>query len=459
MQQSSNSRFQTFTLSSHPHRELVYQILEAALQAADPGAAVQRNLSIANDVLTAGDQHYNLTQVAHIYLVGAGKAGAPMALAAAAILGERLTAGLVIVKEGYEFRQASMLPQLKIVAAGHPLPDQRGVDATRELLSLVSHIAADDLVICLLSGGASTLLTAPAAGITLPDLRHLTSFLLHSGADIREINTLRKHLDTVKGGGLVRAAAPARVMSLILSDVIGDPLDIIASGPTAPDAGTFAQALTILQKYDLTPRVAPPILEHLEQGADGVVAETPKSGDPLFEQVQNLVIGSNQQAARGAAETAVRLGFNTRLLAAPLQGEARLVGRILAQAAHDLAGGSLSLPRPACIIAGGETTVTVRGGGLGGRNQELALAAVETMNGLADTLLITLATDGGDGPTDAAGALVSGESFSRARGLGLSPADHLARNDAYPFFDALGDLLKPGPTFTNVNDLVFLFAF
>ena len=459
MQRTINSRFQTFTLTNHPRGELVYQILEAALQAADPAVAVQRNLSIANDVLTAGDQHYDLTQRAHIYLVGAGKAGAPMALAAAAILGERLTAGLVIVKEGYEFRQASMLPQLKIVAAGHPLPDQRGVDATRELLSLVSHIAADDLVICLLSGGASTLLTAPAAGITLPDLRHLTSFLLHSGADIREINTLRKHMDTVKGGGLVRAAAPARVMSLILSDVIGDPLDIIASGPTAPDAGTFAQALTILQKYDLTPRVAPPILEHLEQGADGVVAETPKSGDPLLEQVQNLVIGSNQQAARAAAETAVRLGFNTRLLAAPLQGEARLVGRILAQAAHDLAGGSPSLPRPACIIAGGETTVTVRDGGLGGRNQELALAAVETMNGLADTLLITLATDGGDGPTDAAGALVSGESFSRARGLGLSPADHLARNDAYPFFDALGDLLKPGPTFTNVNDLVFLFAF
>ena len=455
----SSSRFNTHTLISLPQGEQVCQVLEAALHAADPAAAVTRHLQLSHHTLTVGGQSYDLSQVEAIYLVGAGKAGAPMAQAAAAILGERLTAGLVIVKEGYSPLSPSLPPQLKIREAGHPLPDERGITATRELLSLLSRATANDLILCLLSGGASALLTAPAAGIALAELQHMTSLLLRSGADIREINTLRKHLDTVKGGGLVRAAAPASVISLILSDVIGDPLDIIASGPTAVDDSTFTQALDILNKYDLTNRIAPAILIHLEQGADGVVAETLKPGDPLMERVQNQLVGSNQQAANAAAEVAARLGFNTRYLSTPLQGEARLIGRILGQAARDLAAGGSSLPRPSCIIAGGETTVTVRGDGLGGRNQELALAAVETMSGLADTILITLATDGGDGPTDAAGALVSGETFSRAQALGLSPSDYLARNDSYHFFDALGDLLKPGPTFTNVNDLVFLFAF
>ena len=409
MSSSTSSRLKTRTLASHPHGDQVCQILEAALHAADPAAAVARHLLLSGNTLTVGDREYDLSQVAHIYLVGAGKAGAPMALAAAAILADRLTAGLVIVKEGYEFRGVPRPSQLKIIAAGHPLPDQRGVDATRELLSLLDGASANDLILCLLSGGASALLTAPAAGILLPDLQQLTSLLLRSGADIGEINTLRKHLDTVKGGGLLQTVAPARVISLILSDVIGDPLDIIASGPTVADASTFAQALDILRKYAVSSRISPSILTHLEQGAAGAVAETLILDDPLINLVQNLVIGSNRQAAQGAAQTAAALGFNTRLLSTPLQGEARLVGRILAQAAHDLAGSTSPLPRPACLIAGGETTVTVQGDGLGGRNQELALAAVEPMNGLADTLLITLATDGGDVPTDDAGALVSGE--------------------------------------------------
>lgn len=429
------------------------------MQAGDPAAAVARHLTLSGKKLSAGDRIYDLSQVEEIYLVGAGKAGFPMALTAASILAERLTAGLMIVKDGYELRGTPVPPQLQIVTAGHPLPDQRGVNATRKLLGLLARAGANDLILCLLSGGASALLTAPAAGITLQELHHLTNLLLRSGADIGEINTLRKHLDTVKGSGLIQAAEPARVISLILSDVIGDPLDIIASGPTAADSSTFAQAQSILQKYDLSARIAPSILAHLEQGRTEAVAETLKPGDPRMNQVQNVVIGSNKQAAQAAAQTAAGLGFHTRLLSTALQGEARLVGRILAQAAHDLAGDSSPLPRPACLIAGGETTVTVGGDGLGGRNQELALAAVETMGGLADTLLITLATDGGDGPTDAAGALVSGETLARSRALGLDPAEHLTRNDSYPFFNALGDLIKPGPTFTNINDLVFIFTF
>ncbi|MHB8112437.1 MAG: glycerate kinase type-2 family protein [Bellilinea sp.] len=449
----------THTLQSLPRGDEVCRVLDTALQAADPAAAVLRFLSRNGDQLTAGGQTYNLADIRHVFLVGAGKAGAPMAQAATQILDDRLTGGAVIVKDGYGLDGVSFTASLQIIEAGHPLPDERGVVATREILSLLSQADQSDLVLCLLSGGASALLTAPAAGITLIDLQQTVSLLLRSGADIGEINAVRKHLDTVKGGGLARAAAPAQVISLVLSDVVGDPLDIIASGPTAPDPTTFDQALAVLHKYQLLGQLPQAIRQHLQRGAAGAAAETLKPGDPLLEGVQNLLVGSNSMAAQAAADAAAAGGFNTRVLTTTLQGEARLVGRLLAAAARDLAGGQSVLQRPACLIAGGETTVTVRGDGIGGRNQELALAAVEAMSGLPGTLLVTLATDGGDGPTDAAGAVVSGETLARARALGLSPAEHLTRNDAYRFFDGLGDLLKPGPTHTNVNDLALLFAF
>ena len=456
---ASSLRFTTYTLQTFPDGERVGQILEAALHAADPTAAVFRFLSRDGTQLTAGGQTYDLAHTRRVYLVGAGKAGVPMAQAAAQILGDCLTDGIVIVKDGYGLNDANFPGQLKIIEAGHPLPDERGTAATREILSLLTQAGEHDLVICLLSGGASALLTAPAAGITLSAFQQTVSLVLRSGADIGEINSVRKHLDTVKGGGLARAAAPARVISFILSDVVGDPVDIIASGPTAADPTSFDQALAILQKYRLAEQIPPAVLIHLQSGTAGSLPETLKPGDPLLERVQNLIIGSNEIAARAAAEAAAALGFNTRVLTSTLQGEARLVGRLLGAVARDLAGGHSALQRPACLIAGGETTVTVRGRGMGGRNQELALAAVEEMGDLPNMLLVTLATDGGDGPTDAAGAVVSGETLARARALGFSPADYLTRNDAYPFFAGLGDLLKPGPTRTNVNDLVLLFAF
>lgn len=455
----THSRFITHTLKTLSRGDEVCQVLEAALQAADPAAAVSRFLSREGNQLTAGDRTYDLTNIRRVFLIGAGKAGAPMAQAAAQILADRLTGGAVIVKDGYGLGEVNFPASLKIIEAGHPLPDERGAAASREILNLLSQANERDLVICLLSGGGSALLTAPADRITLTDLQQTVSLLLRSGADIGGINAVRKHLDMIKGGGLARVAAPARVISFILSDVVGDSLDIVASGPTTPDPTTFDQALAILHKYRLLEQLPPAILLHLQHGAAGAEAETLKPGDPLLGGVQNLLVGSNGMAAQAAADAATAAGFNTRVLTTTLQGEARLVGRLLAVAARDLVGGQSVLQRPACLIAGGETTVTVRGDGKGGRNQELALAAVEAMSGLPGTLLVTLATDGGDGQTDSAGAVVSGETLARARALGLSPAEYLMRNDAYRFFDGLGDLLKPGPTNTNVNDLALLFAF
>jgi len=289
-------------------------------------------------------------------------------------------------------------------------------------------------------------------------MQALTRELLACGASINEINTLRKHLDQVKGGGLARMAQPAALATLVLSDVVGDPLDVIASGPTVPDPTTFADAYAILERYGIVERIPPPIVAHLCRGIAGAVAETPKAGDALFERVQNLIIGSNRQAAEGALEAAQAEGFNAMLLTTYLQGEAREVGRVLAALAREIAATGRPVSRPACVVAGGETTVTLRGDGMGGRNQELALATAADLAGLRDVLLVTLATDGGDGPTDAAGAVVTGATLDQARGLGLDPAAQLARNDAYPFFAALGDLLRPGPTQTNVNDLTFVFA-
>jgi hydroxypyruvate reductase len=324
---------------------------------------------------------------------------------------------------------------------------------------LLANTAQDDLVICLMSGGASALLVSPAPGLTLADLQSLTSALLACGASIYEINTLRKHLEQLKGGGLARLAAPARVATLILSDVIGNPLEVIASGPTVPDPSTFTDAYHILEHYRLIDHVPPGVIRHLEYGRAGQIHETPKPGEPLFSRVQNLVIGDNLQAALAALEQAVREGFHTLLLTTYLQGEARQAGSALAAVARQIDAPGHPLPRPTCLAAGGETIVTLQGDGLGGRNQELALGAVAGLAGLDDILLATLATDGGDGPTDAAGAIVSGETLERARQAGMQPEDYLARNDAYHFFDALGDLLKTGPTQTNVNDLDFIFAF
>ncbi len=460
--------FSTTTLASHPQGAAIQRILSAALAAVEPAEAVRMHLRREGRHLFIGppdDQRlYYLDDYAHIYIVGAGKAGTPMALAASECLEDAFTGGVVIVKEGY----ASLNPQLplptnwsrlELLEAGHPLPDERGLAATRRLLDLLTNTTAADLVICLISGGGSALLTQPAPELNLGDLQALTGLLLASGATINEINTLRKHLDLVKGGGLARAAAPAELITMVLSDVIGDPLDVIASGPTVPDASTFAAAWSILERYDLTSRLSPAIHDRLRRGRDGKLPDTPKSEDPLFQRVYNVVVGSNLQAARAVLAQARQEGFFSLLLTTYLQGEASQAGRLLASIARQQVASGEPLPAPACLVVGGETTVKLQGDGRGGRNQELALGAVEDLDSLPGVLLVTLATDGGDGPTDAAGAVVSGATLRRAAAAGLSVTDHLQRNDSYNFFGTLGDLLKPGPTLTNVNDLAFLFTF
>jgi glycerate 2-kinase len=468
---------QTASLRATPWGAPVTRILAAALAAAEPAAAVERYLRREGDVLHAGERTYDLARYEQVFLVGAGKAGAPMARAAAEVLGDRLAGGVVVVKEGYaeETRRqedtetgggaspslVSLSPDLQVslIEAGHPIPDGRGVAGARNLADLLARTTERDLVIALISGGGSALLTLPASRVSLADMQALTAALLACGASINEINTLRKHLDQVKGGGLVRMAHPATLVTLILSDVVGNPLDVIASGPTVPDPTTFADAYAILQRYGLLGAVAPPILEHLRQGIAGAVEETPKPGDGRFDDVNNVLIGSNAQAAEAAQLAAQAEGFRALVLTSALEGEARLVGLTLGDIAARLAAVSRPLAAPLCLIWGGETTVTVHGNGMGGRNQELALAAVLPLADVRDVALITLATDGGDGPTDAAGAVVTGATLDRATRLGLDPAAYLARNDSYPFFAALNDLLRPGPTQTNVNDLAFLFAF
>lgn len=455
-----DARLTTFSLQHLPYGCRVKRILGAALQAVDPGAAVIRNAVRKGETLYIEDHLYPLDRYQRCLVLAIGKAAVPMGEAAVKILGPFFSEGILLTKAGYSENLAGIeyLPGLPVLEAGHPIPDQRSVMAAHRIAELLKAAGEDDLVICLISGGGSALLSAPVEGVSLPDLQAITGRLLACGASITEINTLRKHLETLKGGGLARLAFPATIIALVLSDVINDPLDVIASGPCTPDPSTFEDCLQILDRYGISNQVPSSILRHLQRGAREAVSETPKPGDKVFDRVSHTVVGNNRSAATAALTQARKEGFNSILLTTSLQGEARSAGQIVGAIAREIDASQNPVPRPACIIAGGETTVTIRGDGLGGRNQELALGAIAELAGLEGVALVTLATDGGDGPTDAAGAVVTGESFARAQSLGLSPPDYLARNDAYHFFDALGDLLKPGPTQTNVNDLEFLFA-
>ncbi|MFQ5610747.1 MAG: glycerate kinase [Anaerolineae bacterium] len=442
-------------------RAVARRIIGEALAAVDPGPAVRRFVQRRGHLLAVGEQTYDLNDYDRLRVIGAGKAGAPMAQAIAELLPDRLTDGLVIVKYGHRLSGATAAGPVEIVEAGHPLPDRNSLHQTRRLVELLADSTERDLVICLISGGGSALLTLPVKPVSLAQLQTLTGLLLRCGATINEINTIRKHLSQVKGGGLARLAAPATLISLILSDVIGDPLDIIASGPTAPDPSTFIDALSILEKYNLLAGQAgtpDAIRQHLRAGQAGHIPETPKPGDLRFSRVQNIIIGNNRLAARAAEAAARAQGFNALLLTTYVEGEAREVGKMVAALARRLAGDDGLIGRPACLIFGGETTVTVRGDGLGGRNQEMALSASLALAGCPAVLVACLGTDGSDGPTDAAGAFADGQTVARARALGLDAADYLARNDSYHFFQALGDLIITGPTGTNVNDLTFIFA-
>ena len=450
-----HERFRSKSIADSLHGDRVIRILKAALDAADPAASVERNMQRIDTQLTIGNRIYDLTTIDRVLMIGFGKASMLMGETTMDILGDYLSGGVLITKGQVTFQRIN----IPILEGAHPVPDMRSLVATQKIVDLLSTTSENDLVVCLISGGGSALLTLPVPGITLEDIQSLTKTLLRCGATINQINCLRKHLSQVKGGHLARLAAPSQIATLILSDVIDNRLDVIASGPTVPDASTYSDAIQILERLEIIEDVPDSILNYLKKGDNREIPETPKTGDPIFEKVHNTIIGNNYQASKAAIKQAEIEGFNTLLLTTSLQGEASIAGKILAAIAKQIASTGEPVCRPACIVIGGETTVTLRGGGLGGRNQELALGSVEDLSGINDLMLITLATDGDDGPTDAAGAVVTGETFERANALGKNPVDYLAKNASYEFFELLDDLLKPGMTGTNVNDLTFLILF
>jgi hydroxypyruvate reductase len=424
-------------------------IFRAGVKAVDPAAALKKHVQRHGHILTVGSRSYQLKDYDGIYVIGFGKASAAMAAPVEELLGTRLRSGIINVKYGH----AVPLRRLLVNEAGHPVPDRAGLRGTRRIMELLGRTGENDLVIVLISGGGSALLPAPAPGLTLRDKQRTTRHLLESGAAIQEINAVRKHLSAVKGGRLSRLAYPSTVISLILSDVIDDSLESIASGPTAPDSTTFLDCLSILEKCGLNRKVPAAVLNHLKRGTQGQVEETPKPGDPIFTKTQNLIIGSNIQALLAAKGKADALRYNSLILSSFIEGETREIAALHAALAKEVLATGNPVRRPACLISGGETTVTICGRGLGGRNQEFALAAAIAIDGLENIVILSGGTDGTDGPTDAAGAIADGTTVSQARALGIDPERYLRENDSYHFFQQLGDLLMTGPTFTNVMDL------
>ncbi|MDP3937641.1 MAG: glycerate kinase, partial [Deltaproteobacteria bacterium] len=426
-------------------------LFQAGLAAVDAGEALRRHVHFEGGVLRAGGNAYSLGG-GSTFVVGGGKAAAPMAAALEGLLGDRVSRGLVVVKD----RHTVPTRKIEVREAGHPVPDARGEAAAREVLAIAQSAGSDDLLIVLLSGGASALLALPAGGVTLEEKRAVTNHLLRAGAPIQDLNSVRKHLSAIKGGRLAQAAAPARVLALILSDVVGDPLDVIASGPTAADPSTYDEALSLLSRYDPEGRLPRGPRAYLEAGAAGRHPETPKPGDRDLDGVQNFIVGSNRDALE-AVEAAARVrGYEAWIRNGALEGEARDTAAVLAREVRDVSQGRPSGAEPLGFILGGETTVTVRGNGRGGRNTEFALAFALGIEGLPGAVGLFAGTDGTDGATDAAGAIVTGETAARARRLGVDPRAFLDENDSYSFFERAGGLLVTGPTMTNVMDLAII---
>jgi hydroxypyruvate reductase len=432
-------------------RQSAQVIWEASLNAASPATCIRRLVRAEDNVLFIAGQQ--VERRGKLVVIGAGKASARMAQVIEEIIGSHITGGLVVTKHGHSLP----LQRIELVEAGHPIPDAAGHRAAIDTRKLLDGLTAEDVVLCLISGGASALWTAPAEGITLEEIQEVTSMLLRAGATIREMNAVRKHLSAIAGGQLANWAAPAHVISLIISDVIGDPIDFIGSGPTDPDTTSFSDASAIIQKYGI--EVPDAVRQRIEQGARGQIPETPKPGDPVFKKVSNHIIANNRLLVDAAAAKARELNFNTLILGTEVEGEAKEIGGFFAALAREIGRSGNPVKPPACILAAGETIVTVHGHGSGGRNQEMALAwaiSIAARAGSAPACFASVASDGTDGPTTAAGGIVDHFTCSRGIELGLIPLKYLQANDSSNFLKATGDLIVTGPTQTNLMDLQIL---
>ncbi len=406
-----------------------------------------------NHTLFVNGVEYDLKKYQRVVCIGAGKSSGHMAQTLEKILGKHLEGGLVIVKDGY----GSKTQNVQVVEASHPLPDTRGSRGTKHILKIVKSLTKDDLLIVLLSGGASSLLCAPAPGLTLTEKRRTTHMLMRSGANIHELNTVRKHLSAVKGGRLAQATS-AKILTVVMSDVMGDDLATIGSGPTAPDPSTFQEAKMILEHYKIFPNIPESVRRHLEEGNIGNISETWKRRRGNPSRSQSIILANNQMAVAGIAMEAKRLGLRPYILDSPLQGEAQDLGTILGAMARDIHEFGNPVPPPACLLAGGEPTVTITGKGKGGRAQECILAAAQELAGLHNVAVAGFGTDGTDGPTDVAGAMVDGKTLQRAKKKGLSVETMLEKHDSYTFFNEIGGHIITGPTHTNVNDIYMVLA-
>lgn len=435
-------------LPPSPIRPFLHKLLAAGLAAADPHQALLKTVSLNGASLRIGQRSFDLSHTKRVIAVGAGKASARMAQALEIVLGERLDDGLVIVKTGHSLTTKRMT----VLEAGHPIPNRAGLVATQRLLRLTQSLSPRDLLIVLLSGGASSLLPAPVSDVTLADKQRTTQLLLRCGATINEVNVVRKHLSLIKGGGLA-ASTNARIITLVLSDVIGDDLGSIGSGPTAADPSTFTEAIEVLQRYQIWPAVPSAVRRYLQRGQNGAVPETLKPGTPRGRSVHHHIIGSNHIMLEAVERVARDAGLFTKLVSSPLTGEARVAAKQLVELGKTLRTGRSRVRRPYCVVAGGETTVTVTGHGKGGRAQEFAAAAAFELSGLSNAWIVALGSDGTDGPTKAAGALVSSETVSRTKRLKVDLQSALNRHNTYPALKKLGCHIHTGPTGTNVNDL------
>lgn len=441
-------------------QKIVREIFKDTLEAVNPSFLVR---GYAGQI----QEYMSTKKFKRLLVAGFGKASYHMAVALADELDDGMVSdGIVITKYGHAQLQGSGargqgpgMGRIKVYEAGHPIPDENGIRATESIRELVRSADEHDLVVCLVSGGGSALLVSPYEGIGLKEKQRITDLLMKSGADIVELNAVRKHLSRVKGGRLAELAWPAEVVSLMISDVIGDPLDVIASGPTAPDNSTFQDALDSIGKFNLVEKAPESIIEVLKRGAAGTIPETPKKDNRVFQHVQNIIIGSNRKAIEAARMSARSAGLDVEVLSTGLTGSARDVGKWLALKAKDAKarrqeGSEAQIKKnPKCLISGGETTVVVTGDGKGGRNTELALSFAMEIKGAKGVTLLSAGTDGTDGPTDAAGAVVDGETIVRAGAMGLDPRSYLDRNDSYTFFKQTDSLLITGPTGTNVMDV------